>query len=86
MRQEVWQRTPEHFDAMSKILLEQDIVAITLGGEDDNTDEYDLEADTVTTSHLDKFAGMRIKRASPRLDLQCFCSVVWYAYCFRTHR
>jgi hypothetical protein len=85
MRQEVRQHTPELFDAMSKILLEQDIVAITLGGEDDNMDEHDLEA-ARHSHHPDKFAGMRVKRASPRLDLQWFCSVVWYAYCFRTHR
>jgi hypothetical protein len=47
MRQEVRQHTPELFDAVSKILFEQDIVAITCCGEDDNTDEYDLEAGTI---------------------------------------
>jgi hypothetical protein len=48
IRQEVWQRTPELFDAVSKILFEQDIVATTCCGEDNNMDDkYDFEAGTV---------------------------------------
>jgi hypothetical protein len=54
MRQEVQQHTPELFDAVSKILFEQDIVAITCCGEDDNMDDkYDFEAGTVLINWLE---------------------------------